>query len=202
MGDPIKRIERKAKRSVFRAFLASASRMGGKTVAIIDGDGKKFTYKDISRAAFALGGPIARMTQGGEKVGIMLPTGAAAAIAFFAVQSRGRAPAMLNFTSGVRNLIAAGRAAEVTKVLTAHKFIEIGKLEGLIEARGFGLIKAPFRTARLVAVVDLATVETKRLPDHHETVIANEAFPTFRKVENASFPAMLVAYLNGGRVAP
>jgi len=86
---------------------------------------------------------------------------------------------------------------ELGVLMTAPK-----ELEGLIEARGLGLIKAPFRPARLVAVVDLATVETKRLPDHHETVIANEAFPTFRRVESASFPAMLVAYLNGGRAAP
>jgi HPr kinase/phosphorylase len=75
-------------------------------------------------------------------------------------------------------------------------------LEGLIEARGLGLIKVPFRTARLRAVVDLATVEDKRLPERHETVIADEVFPTFRKVESASFAAMLVAYLNGGLAAP
>ena len=75
-------------------------------------------------------------------------------------------------------------------------------LEGLIEARGLGLLKAPFRTARLAAVVDLAAVETQRLPDRHETLIAYEVFPTFRKVESANFPAMLVAYLKGGRAAP
>ncbi|MGI9394219.1 MAG: HPr kinase/phosphorylase [Boseongicola sp.] len=74
-------------------------------------------------------------------------------------------------------------------------------LEGLIEARGMGLLKAPFRPARVIAVADLSTVETQRLPDHHETVIANEVFPTFRKVESANFPAMLVAYLKGGRAA-
>ncbi|MEK6215681.1 MAG: HPr kinase/phosphatase C-terminal domain-containing protein [Boseongicola sp.] len=75
-------------------------------------------------------------------------------------------------------------------------------LEGLVEARGLGLIKAPFRPARLRAVVDLATVEDKRLPELHETLIAGEVFPIFRKVESASFPAMLVAYLNGGLAAP
>ena len=75
-------------------------------------------------------------------------------------------------------------------------------LAGLIEARGVGLLKAPFRPARLMAVVDLSTVETQRLPDRHETVIANEVFPTLRKVESANFPAMLVAYLKGGRAAP
>ena len=75
-------------------------------------------------------------------------------------------------------------------------------LQGLIEARGMGLLNAPCRPARLVAVVDLSTVESQRLPDRHETVIANEVIPTIRKVESANFPAMLVAYLKGGRAAP
>ncbi len=75
-------------------------------------------------------------------------------------------------------------------------------LEGLVEARGMGLIKAPFQPARLRAVVDLAAVEDKRLPDRHETLIAGEVFPIFRKVESDSFPAMLLAYLKGGLAAP
>ena len=134
-----RRIERRSRRSIFRAFLSSASRKGWKTVTVIDGDGKKFTYQDIARAAFALGGPIARMSSPGEKLGILLPTGAGAAISLFAVQSRGRVPAMLNFTAGPRNLKAATKAAQVTKVITARKFVEIGKLEPLIEALSDGL---------------------------------------------------------------
>ncbi|MGI9389396.1 MAG: HPr kinase/phosphorylase [Boseongicola sp.] len=75
-------------------------------------------------------------------------------------------------------------------------------VEGLIEARGIGLLKLQSHPARLAAVVDLAIVETERLPDRHETVIEGEVFPILRKVESTSFPAMLVAYLKGRRVAP
>jgi acyl-[acyl-carrier-protein]-phospholipid O-acyltransferase/long-chain-fatty-acid--[acyl-carrier-protein] ligase len=39
---------------------------------------------------------------------------------------------MFNFTAGVRNLKAGAKAAEVRKVVTARKFIEIAKLEGLV----------------------------------------------------------------------
>ena len=133
MGDPIKRIERRSRRSIFQAFLEAARRKGGKTHALTDGDGRKMTYRDLVRAAFAIGGPLARLTEKGEKVGVLLPTGAGAVIGTFALQSRGRVPAMLNFTAGARNLKAACKAAEVTKVITAHKFIEIGGLEKLIE---------------------------------------------------------------------
>ena len=133
IGDETRRIERKARRPIFRAFMAAAKRKGMNKIAVHDGDGRKISYKDIARGAFALGGPIARMTAKGEKVGVMLPTGAAGVIAIFAVLSQGRTPAMMNFTAGARNLRAAAKAAEFTKVVTAHKFIEIAGLESLIE---------------------------------------------------------------------
>ena len=133
MSDVVRRVERRSRRSIFKAYLGAAQRKGGKTLAIIDGDGRKFTYSEISRFAFALGGPIARLSAPGEKVGVLLPTGAGVAITIFALHSRGRIPAMFNFTAGARNLRAAAKAAEVTKVLTARKFVEIGKLEPLVE---------------------------------------------------------------------
>ena len=132
MADVLKRIERKSRRSIFHAVLATGRRKGGNTVAIIDGDGRKLTYKDIARASFALAGPISRFTKPGEKVGIMLPTGAGAAIAMFALQAAGRIPAMLNFTAGSRNIKLAAKAAEVKTVLCAHKFVEVGNLQPLI----------------------------------------------------------------------
>jgi len=132
MGDPLKRIERRSKRGIFQAYLASARKGGAQTVALTDGDGKKYKFKDITRASFALGGALGRMTRKNESVGIMLPTSAAAMIAFFAVLSRGRIPAMLNFTSGAQNLLAACRAAQVSRIVTAKAFIEQAGLDKLI----------------------------------------------------------------------
>ena len=128
-----KQILRRSRRSIFGAFLERARKESGKTTAIIDGDGRKLTYQDITRAAFGLGGPIAKKTQSGEHVGILLPTGAGVLISCFALHSRGRIPSMLNFTAGAKTLKVAGEAAKITKVLTARKFVEIGKLEPLIE---------------------------------------------------------------------
>lgn len=133
MGDPVKRIERRSRRTIFQAYLQSAAKNGAKTIALIDGDGKKFPFKDITRASFALGGALARKTAREEKVGILLPTGAGAMIALFAILSRGRVPAMLNFTSGSRNLLAACKAAQVSRIVTAKKFIELANLQKLID---------------------------------------------------------------------
>ena len=133
MGDPVKRIERRSKRAIFQAYLDSARKHGANTVALTDGDGKKFTFKEITRAAFALGGALARKTSKREKLGILLPTGAGAIIAFFAALSRERVPAMMNFTAGSRNILAACKAAEVSRIVTAKKFVALAGLEKLIE---------------------------------------------------------------------
>lgn len=133
MGDPIKRIERRSKRSIFQAYLERARKSGASAIALTDGDGKDFPFQDITRGAFALGGAIARMTAKGEHVGVMLPTGAGAIISLFALISRGRTPAMLNFTAGSKNLLAACKAAQVTRIITAQKFIDLANLEKLVE---------------------------------------------------------------------
>ena len=72
MGDPVKRVERRSRRTIFDAYLASARKNGANATALTDGDGKVFTYKEITRAAFALGGAMARMTKRGERVGVLL----------------------------------------------------------------------------------------------------------------------------------
>lgn len=132
MSEALKRVVRRTRRSIFRAFLQRARKTPLK-VAIVDGDGREFSYRELARAAFALSGPIARLTSPSEKVGILLPTGAGSVIALFALHARGRVAAMLNFTAGARNIKAAARAAQVRTVLTARRFIEIGKLEALID---------------------------------------------------------------------
>ena len=73
------------------------------------------------------------MTDRNEAVGVMLPTGAGAVVAFMSVLAAGRTPAMLNFTAGAANLKSSMKAAKVTKIVTAHRFVELGALEPLIE---------------------------------------------------------------------
>ena len=132
MSDPVKRIERRSRRAIFQAYLDNARREKNDKVVITDGDGRKLTHKDITQGAFALGGALARLTANHERVGVLLPTSAGAIIGLFALLSRGRVPAMLNFTSGSKNLLAACKAAEVTKIISSKKFVELAGLEKLI----------------------------------------------------------------------
>lgn len=120
-----------AKRSIFRALLDARDHFGGGTAALVDGDERVLTYDEVVRAALALGHALRKGTKKGEAVAIMLPSGAAAVIAFFAISAYGRIPTMLNFTSGPQNLKSALRTAQVKRIVTAHRFIELGKFEEL-----------------------------------------------------------------------
>src|SRR5690348_4639791 len=119
--------------SLFHAFLDARTEFGGGTPALVDGDGRVLTYDELARASFALGHALRKGTRREEKVGVMLPTGAGAAVAFLALTAYGRVPTMINFTSGAADLKSAIRTAEVKRVVTAHRFIELGKLEEVAE---------------------------------------------------------------------
>lgn len=125
---------RVGERSVFDALLDARDRYGAKKPILEDQERNPLTYTDLIRASFALGRKIAGMTERGEHVGVLLPSSAGAVVTFFALHAFGRVPTMLNFTSGLRNLRAACKAAGVTRVLTAHRFIEQAKLHDVIDA--------------------------------------------------------------------
>jgi acyl-[acyl-carrier-protein]-phospholipid O-acyltransferase/long-chain-fatty-acid--[acyl-carrier-protein] ligase len=125
---------RQAETTLFDALVDVSRRYGANKPILEDQERKPISYKDLIRAAFALGRKLAAMTEPGEHVGVLLPTSQAAAVTFFALHAFGRVPTMLNFTAGLRNLRAACELAEVKRVLTSHRFVEQGKLHDLIDA--------------------------------------------------------------------
>jgi acyl-[acyl-carrier-protein]-phospholipid O-acyltransferase/long-chain-fatty-acid--[acyl-carrier-protein] ligase len=83
----------------------------------------------VLAGAAVLGRKILARSQVGDCIGLLLPNTNGTIVTFFAVQSAGCTAAMLNYTAGATNLIAACKAAKVTRVLTARAFIEKGKLQ-------------------------------------------------------------------------
>lgn len=117
--------------TLFEALLRARDARGGKFQILEDHERKPLSYDDIIRAAFALGGKLDGLIKRRETPGLMLPTGAGSVVTLFALQAIGRTPAMLNFTAGAMNLRAACEAANVKKILTSKRFIQIAKLENL-----------------------------------------------------------------------
>ncbi|MBU1211915.1 MAG: acyl-[ACP]--phospholipid O-acyltransferase [Alphaproteobacteria bacterium] len=120
--------------TLFEAMVdARDTRDTGKPV-IEDPLGTTLSYRKLITASQVLGRKLARMTSAGENVGVLLPNTAGVAVTFFALQTIGRVPAMLNFSAGPRNVSAACTAAEVKTVLTSRTFIEKAHLEPVIAA--------------------------------------------------------------------
>ncbi len=94
----------------------------------------KLSYRKLIIGAQVLGRKLAPLAAVGDNVGVMLPNAAGAAVTFFALQSSGRVPAMLNFTAGPSNVVAACKAAKVGVVVTSRTFVEKARLEDLIAA--------------------------------------------------------------------
>ena len=75
-------------------------------------------------------------------------------------------------------------------------------LRGLIEARGVGLLRCDaIPKAKVGLAVDLGTPEPARLPESHTIVLLDRRIDLVHLPSNAHFPAALLLYLRGGRVA-
>jgi acyl-[acyl-carrier-protein]-phospholipid O-acyltransferase / long-chain-fatty-acid--[acyl-carrier-protein] ligase len=122
---------KRARRSLFGALLDARKTHGGSRPILVDGDGRTLTYTEVVRAALALGRALTSGTEIGEAIGVLLPTGLGSVIAVYALSAYGRVPAMLNFTAGQHSVTAALKAAKIKRIVTAHRFIELGKYEAL-----------------------------------------------------------------------
>ena len=121
-------------RTVFEAVVDAAERHGFGRTATEDPVTGALPYGRLLAGARALGGKLLPLTQPGEAVGVMLPNANGAVATLLALSSAGRVPAMINFTAGSVNVLAACRAAEVATVLTSRVFVERAKLDALIGA--------------------------------------------------------------------
>ena len=75
-------------------------------------------------------------------------------------------------------------------------------IEGLIEARGIGILKAPsVGPVPVHLLVDLDTMETSRLPELHMRGLGAHNLPLVHNSASPHFPAALLLYVAHGRSA-
>ncbi len=122
------------RRTLHAAFEESAKERGLRRVAVEDSLSGRLSLRMFRIGVGVLARKIAEMSAPSEIVGVMLPNANGSAVTFMALQAAGRVPAMLNFTSGAHNLIAACQTARVSLVLTSRAFVEKGNLSDAIEA--------------------------------------------------------------------
>lgn len=117
------------KQTLFSALLDARSIHGGKTAVLEDIKFEPLTYDRLVIGSFVLGKKLAQATEGQKHVALLLPNAAGAIAAFFGLHAYGRVPAMLNFSAGPKNMLAACTAAQIKTVVTSRVFIEAGNLE-------------------------------------------------------------------------
>ncbi len=119
--------------TLYQALLKAGTVNGPESVIAEDVARKPMKFKTLVRSSLGLGRALAVITRKGENVGLMLPNSLGALVAFFALQAFGRVPAMLNFSTGVSSLLSACRTAQVKTVVTSRRFVELGRLDSVVE---------------------------------------------------------------------
>ncbi|MET1112220.1 MAG: acyl-[ACP]--phospholipid O-acyltransferase [Allosphingosinicella sp.] len=129
-------------RTLFEALLDARRIHGGKAAVVEDVKRAPLSYNRLVTSSLALARPLARISAPGEAIGLLLPNVAGVAVAFFALQSCARVPAMLNYTAGLANLKAACTAARIRTIVTARAFVDQAKLGETVaglEAEGLSI---------------------------------------------------------------
>ena len=122
------------KQTLFESLIDAKVTHGRNHAIVEDIDRKPTSYQHLITRAFILGSVIAKSTQPGEAVGVLLPNAATSAITFFALQAYCRIPAMLNYSTGIHNVVIACQTAQVNTIYTSLKFVQLGKLTDMIDA--------------------------------------------------------------------
>ncbi len=121
-------------KTLMSALLDAKDVHGAGKAVVEDPDRKPMTYKTLVLAAHVLGRKLAKTTEPGEAVGVLLPNVSGVAAVFFGLQTTGRVAAMLNFTSGPKNLLSALSIAKIKTVVTARRFVDQAKLDDVVQA--------------------------------------------------------------------
>src|SRR5216683_1000453 len=119
-------------KTLFGALLDARGLHGGARPILEDVERRPLTYGRLIAGSFVLGRRFAQGSERGEMVGVLLPNANAAVATFFALQAAGRVPAMLNFSTGARNMLAACRLAGVRTIITSRRFVAAAKLEAAL----------------------------------------------------------------------
>jgi len=122
------------RRTLFASLLDARRVHGPRHVILDDIQRQPLGYAKLVTGAFVLGRKLIRHTEPGEIVGMLLPNMVATAVAFFGLQAYHRVPAMLNFSTGAKNVALACETARIKVVYTSQRFVETAKLGAMIDS--------------------------------------------------------------------
>lgn len=87
-----------------------------------------YSYGDLVKMSLALGRLVARISEAGEHVGILMPNMAATVCLLVGTSAFRRVPCMLNYTAGAEGMQNACHTARVRTVVTSRAFLDKANL--------------------------------------------------------------------------
>ncbi|MBF0382184.1 MAG: acyl-[ACP]--phospholipid O-acyltransferase [Magnetococcales bacterium] len=118
--------------TLFTALTDARAIHGGNFKVLEDMERKPVNYNRLITISTILGNSFKGFTSPQERVGLLLPNAIGAVGAFFGLQSIGRIPAMLNFSTGLKNMLSACSTAQIRTIITSHRFVTLAKLDETI----------------------------------------------------------------------
>ena len=118
--------------SLFTALTDARAIHGGGFEALEDMERQPVSYNRLITMSLILGQRFKQFSTPGERVGLLLPNTVGVVGTFFGLQAVGRVPAMLNFSSGLKNMLSACFTAQIRTIISARRFVELAGLESLI----------------------------------------------------------------------
>ncbi len=122
------------RRTLFHSLLDAKDITGGRHKVLEDVQRKPMDFRKLIVGAFALGRTMAAETEAEERVGVLLPNVIATVVAFFGLHAYGRVPTMLNFSTGVRNVVSGCGSATLKTVYSSRKFVDQAKFQDMVAA--------------------------------------------------------------------
>jgi len=133
--------ESQPKQTLYSGLLDVMAIYGRKRRVVEDVKQIEYSYGDLLKMTLALGRLVAKHSEAGECVGILMPNLAATICMMIGAGAQGRVPAMLNYKSGTGGMQDACTAANIRIIFTSRAFIEQAKLEADVTAiRGINIL--------------------------------------------------------------
>lgn len=124
----------------FIAELMQTARMNGKKgffkrfLVAEDMERRPYSYKDLFVKSYAYGRYLKKKVGHQEAIGILLPNSINNLCVILGLLAYERVATMINYSSGLVNILSTTNTAQLKTVLTSHSFIEELKLEEVVDA--------------------------------------------------------------------